>query len=86
MDGNPVSEQDSGFYRRTLILNIPTLRHLDLKRISDEERATLIALQSQSQVANNTIGNQSLKNLKEIWSPNTRKFCLVVFLLTLTIG
>lgn len=39
LDGNPISETDVTGYRRSIVLGMPGLRHLDLKRITDEERA-----------------------------------------------
>ncbi len=39
LDGNPLSEADAVAYRAKIIAGIPSLRHLDLKRVSDEERA-----------------------------------------------
>ena len=39
LDGNPVSSSSPEAYRRRLVYGISTLRHLDLKRVSDEERA-----------------------------------------------
>lgn len=38
LDGNPLSESDPTRYRYQVILGMPGLRHLDLKRITDEER------------------------------------------------
>ena len=38
LDGNPLSEGDTAQYRAKIISGIPSLRHLDLKRVSDEER------------------------------------------------
>jgi hypothetical protein len=35
LDGNPVSTPDVASYRQRLIGDIPGLRHLDLKRITD---------------------------------------------------
>lgn len=44
MDGNPVAEQDPLRYRNQIIAHIPSLKHLDLKRITEEERS--LAIQS----------------------------------------
>ncbi|KAJ8598932.1 hypothetical protein CTAYLR_009842 [Chrysophaeum taylorii] len=38
MDGNPVASDDPRAYRRQVVERIPTLKHLDLKRITDSER------------------------------------------------
>lgn len=38
LDGNPLSEDDPVEYRKAVIAGIPGLRHLDLKRVTDEER------------------------------------------------
>jgi len=38
LDGNPLSEEDPEAYRKAIIAGIPGLRHLDLKRVTDEER------------------------------------------------
>ena len=37
LDGNPIADRDR--YRRRIIRGMPGLRHLDLKRITEEERA-----------------------------------------------
>mmetsp|Transcript_19686 Transcript_19686/g.21386 ORF Transcript_19686/g.21386 Transcript_19686/m.21386 type:complete len:902 (+) Transcript_19686:58-2763(+) len=42
MDGNPVAELDPVRYRNQIIAHIPSLKHLDLKRITDEERSLAI--------------------------------------------
>lgn len=39
LDGNPISDRDPARYRSKMIAALPGLKHLDLKRISDEERA-----------------------------------------------
>jgi hypothetical protein len=39
LDGNPLSEADPAKYRAELVHGMTGLRHLDLKRITDEERA-----------------------------------------------
>jgi len=38
LDGNPMAEGDPAQYRAKVISGMPGLRHLDLKRITDEER------------------------------------------------
>ena len=38
LDGNPISDSDPAVYRAKIISGMSGLRHLDLKRISDEER------------------------------------------------
>ncbi len=38
LDGNPVADSDAAKYRQYIIATIPTLKHLDLKRINEEER------------------------------------------------
>ena len=38
LDGNPMSEGDPAQYRAKIISGMPGLRHLDLKRVTDEER------------------------------------------------
>lgn len=43
LDGNPLSEGDPAGYRAQLILGMPGLRHLDLKRITEEERTAAAA-------------------------------------------
>lgn len=45
LDGNPLSEGDTDAYRRWIASAIPTLKHLDLKPVSLQERvpATLLA-------------------------------------------
>eukprot|EP01042_Synura_sphagnicola_P002258 gene2258-2700_t len=53
LDGNPLSETDGANYRRVIILNIPGLRHLDLKRITDEERAAAIRANATSEQQSN---------------------------------
>ncbi len=42
LDGNTVSESNPVRYRQRVIAGMPTLRHLDLKRITDEEKAAAI--------------------------------------------
>ena len=42
MDGNPVAEHDPLKYRNQVISHIPSLKHLDLKRITDDERSQAI--------------------------------------------
>lgn len=39
LDGNPVAEADATAYRNKVIGDMPGLRHLDLQRISEEDRA-----------------------------------------------
>lgn len=39
LDGNPVAEADAASYRTKVIGGMPGLRHLDLQRISEEDRA-----------------------------------------------
>ncbi len=72
MDGNPLAEQDAAFYRMTLITSINTLKHLDLKRITDEERLSLLQLQSSvnqsSNINNHTFNSTSMKSIKDIWN------------------
>lgn len=77
MDGNPLAEQDAAFYRMTLIASINTLKHLDLKRITDEERLNLLQLQqssiNQSTNSNNhTFSSTSMKSIKDIWNSGRR--------------
>eukprot|EP01034_Spumella_vulgaris_P025829 gene25829-32325_t len=43
LDGNPLSEADPVRYRAELVHGMAGLRHLDLKRITDEERAAAAA-------------------------------------------
>lgn len=50
MDGNPVSENDPLQYRHQIICNITSLKHLDLKRITDEERSQAIKTTFASQL------------------------------------
>lgn len=38
LDGNPISEDGNSMYRVEIITRMPNLKHLDLKRITDEER------------------------------------------------
>lgn len=38
LDGNPVADADPTKYRQYIISTITTLKHLDLKRINDDER------------------------------------------------
>ena len=52
MDGNPLAEQDPALYRMTVITSINTLKHLDLKRITDEERQSIKDLWNPGNVAN----------------------------------
>jgi hypothetical protein len=42
LDGNPLSETDPVKYRAELVHGMTGLRHLDLKRITDEERAAAV--------------------------------------------
>jgi hypothetical protein len=44
LDGNPLSEADPAGYRAQLVAGMPGLRHLDLRRITDEERAVAVQL------------------------------------------
>lgn len=45
LDGNPVSESgDAPRYRAQLVLGMPGLRHLDLKRVTEEERTSAALL------------------------------------------
>ncbi len=52
LDGNPISDNSSSSsdsndplkYRAQLVVGMPGLRHLDLKRITEEERASASAL------------------------------------------
>lgn len=39
LDGNPFSEADPAAYRSRVVLGMSGLRHLDLRRVTDEERA-----------------------------------------------
>jgi Leucine-rich repeat (LRR) protein len=50
MDGNPVTEHDPVKYRNQVISHIPSLKHLDLKRITDEERSLGIKSLNNQQV------------------------------------
>lgn len=43
LDGNPLSEGDPQRYRNQIIMGMTGLRHLDLKRITDEERVAVSA-------------------------------------------
>lgn len=43
LDGNPLSEADPPAYRAQIVAGMAGLRHLDLKRITDDERAAAIA-------------------------------------------
>ena len=43
LDGNPLSEGDPLRYRNQIIMGMTGLRHLDLKRITDEERVAVSA-------------------------------------------
>mmetsp|Transcript_26710 Transcript_26710/g.80641 ORF Transcript_26710/g.80641 Transcript_26710/m.80641 type:complete len:495 (-) Transcript_26710:243-1727(-) len=45
MDGNPIALQEPNAYRRYAVEHVKTLRHLDLKRVTDAERRT-VALES----------------------------------------
>jgi len=76
MDGNPISEQDTAYYRNTLIANIQTLRHLDLKRVSDEERLSLSQNQPSANPISSNLGNQTIKSIKDIWNPSMQKASL----------
>lgn len=44
LDGNPLSEAEPQRYRSQLVAGMPGLRHLDLKRVTEEERASAVAL------------------------------------------
>lgn len=61
LDSNPIAEQDPVDYRQTIIAKIPrssfplfhfllsnSLKHLDLKRITDEERAVSVSMLSKT--------------------------------------
>lgn len=43
LDGNPIADSDHGKYRNEIIASIPGLRHLDLKRITEDERKAAIS-------------------------------------------
>ena len=49
LDGNPISETEPARYRSQLILGMPGLRHLDLKRVTDDERASAAAVDHDAQ-------------------------------------
>lgn len=42
LDGNPVAEIDPSKYREHVIKSIPTLKHLDLKRITEDDRNSIL--------------------------------------------
>ena len=69
LDGNPVSTANHETYRRRLVFGISTLRHLDLKRVTDEERAEVKRLvkRDEEQI--------ELKRRRD-WAENKRKRAL----------
>jgi len=44
LDGNPMSDSDPVRYRNRVVAQMTGLRHLDLKRITDEERAAAVLI------------------------------------------
>lgn len=50
LDGNPMSEADPVAYRCRMVVGMQVLRHLDLKRVTDEERAHAVAIHSEEMV------------------------------------
>lgn len=66
LDNNPLAEKDSILYRFTVLSYLTNLKHLDLKRVSDEERAqvqcnatnmTLPSLSSEIEIVRSTANN-----------------------------
>jgi leucine-rich repeat-containing protein 49 len=61
LDGNPISELQPIKYRNNLILNISGLKHLDLKKVTDEERL-LVFKEKQNNISNNNNNNINIKH------------------------
>ena len=57
LDGNPLSTTDTAAYRNKVIGGMPGLRHLDLQRITDEERTQAAQAQLQAEAEHNGIGD-----------------------------
>jgi hypothetical protein len=70
MDGNPVAEVDPVKYRNQIIAHIPSLKHLDLKRITDEERA--LAIKSLNDLAADNAFPPHLQIFKESQGSSNR--------------
>jgi hypothetical protein len=63
LDGNPISTDDPHHvYRQSLVDRIRTLRHLDLKRITDEERRQLHMLSRQEEERKKEMRKQERQN------------------------
>ena len=74
LDGNPISDVDPLGYRNKLIANITSLKHLDLKKISDEERLLAIreitmSLSIHNNNTNNTNNDNENQSINEISMP-----------------
>jgi hypothetical protein len=71
MDGNPVAEMGAVKYRNQIIAHIPSLKHLDLKRITDEERA--LAIKSLNDLAVDNTLPSHLQIFKENYTTNRHR-------------
>jgi hypothetical protein len=71
MDGNPVADMDAVKYRNQIIAHIPSLKHLDLKRITDEERA--LAIKSLNDLAVDNTLPSHLQIFKENHTTNQNR-------------
>ncbi len=59
LDGNPISDSDQPLmYRAQLVVGMPGLRHLDLKRVTEEERVSAAALLSSSSAGSGSRGGE----------------------------
>ncbi len=58
LDGNPLSAMDSAAYRNKVIGGMPGLRHLDLQRITDEERGAAAQAQLRERAEQATAGRE----------------------------
>ena len=59
LDGNPISDSDQPLmYRAHLVVGMPGLRHLDLKRVTEEERVSAAALLNSSSAGSGSLGGE----------------------------
>ena len=77
LDGNPLSQADPNGYRRVIIASIPGLRHLDLKRITDEERSAAVRSTAQDSSSRSGAAAGGDSHSHSGPSPNTNIFTSV---------
>eukprot|EP01038_Epipyxis_sp_PR26KG_P016459 gene16459-22450_t len=65
LDGNPVSNDNPINYRNNIIVGMAGLRHLDLKRITEEERANANTMIQSEQIMNNNNLDFIVKSLEK---------------------